>query len=283
MNISSIQPGVRKYAAPSRQPAAASSDTVSIGDDPASLPSMGAARRSSTTLFTAMIGLMALGAAAQAKSIDTRPGGRMGVHGMVVFGSPATGLYMSHIPMFHHPHDVQAFFKVSFPGADVFEDGTYTFQPERFALDDVIDGRLDTFKGTLFRGSFEGDGKPMRDVTVKVERVIDAAALRHDTPVPSTLEYRVIGTPQDAYVIHPITGAPDFDHLVRLDLSHSTLTAQDIAAGVRLVLPRPDKVEERITSGAVEATVKGTDRKVTIAVDRVLSTLVGPDFTDGPK
>ncbi|MGE3974950.1 MAG: hypothetical protein AB7F59_10530 [Bdellovibrionales bacterium] len=36
-------------------------------------------------------------------------------HGMVVFGKNAT--YVSHLPMFHAPHDYQLVMKVSFSGA----------------------------------------------------------------------------------------------------------------------------------------------------------------------
>ncbi len=120
---------------------------------------------------------------------DARPGGRVSVHGMVVFGSPSTGIYMSHIPMFHRPHDVQAIFKVTLPGDLAFQDGLYTFQPEPFSLDDVLLGRLDTMQGTLFRGSFEGDGKPLTAIDVKVERLLPGAqALKHDAPAVPGLE-----------------------------------------------------------------------------------------------
>ena len=217
---------------------------------------------------------------------DVQPGGRMGVHGMVVFGSPSTGLYMSHIPMFHKPHDMQAIFSVSFPGTDDFRDGLYTFQPQKFSLDDVLLGHLTTVRGTLYRGSFEGDGQPMRDVTVKVERVLGYTQLDMDSPPAPDLEYQVVGggtRGRDAYLFHPISKPPDFDQIVRLDLSRSNLTAQDLASGVRLIIDgRADRVQDRLVQGTVQATVAGTDRQVTIAVDRVLSTLVGPDFTDGP-
>src|SRR5262245_51746495 len=37
--------------------------------------------------------------------------GRVGSHGMVLFGTRGRG-YLSHIPMFQAPHDVQAIFEV---------------------------------------------------------------------------------------------------------------------------------------------------------------------------
>lgn len=216
---------------------------------------------------------------------DVHPGGRVGVHGMVVFGGADSGLYMSHIPMFHPPHDMQATFRVSLdpPTSQGFRDGLYTFQPERFSLDDLLLGNLTTMKGTLYRGSFEGDGIPLHDVSVKVERVLGYHTLTADSPAVPDLEYQVMGTSRDAYLFHPIAQAPDFDHIVRLDLSHSTLTAKDIADGVRLVIAgRRNNVDDRLRTGAVQATVQGTDRVVQIGVARTLSILVGPDFTDGP-
>jgi hypothetical protein len=184
-----------------------------------------------------------------------KPGGRMGVHGMVVFGSPSSGLYMSHIPMYMAPHDVQAYLKVTFPTTRSFQDGLYTFEPKRFSLDDLLLGRRNRMDGTLYQGSFEGNGKPLGSVTVKVETVLSANQLKSDTPLTPDLEYRVVGTPQDAYLFHPLSKAPDFDQIVRLDLSKSTLSADDLEKGVTLVFPGADAVAQRLAPGVVQATV----------------------------
>jgi hypothetical protein len=210
---------------------------------------------------------------------ENQPGGRVSVHGMIVFGSPESGVYLSHIPMFHPPHDIQAIFRVSLPGTRSFQDGLYTFQPERFSLDDLIAGRLSTIKGTLYSGSFEGDGQSLEDMTIHIDRVLEAVQLYNDAPQAPALEYTVIGTPQDAYLIHSIGKPPSFDQIVRLDLSQSTLTAADIQGSVHLVLSdRSDDVANHLAEGSIEANVAGTDRSVTVTVSKVLSILVGPMF-----
>ena len=44
------------------------------------------------------------------ESGDFPAGQRVGTHGMIVFGDKQGGVFMSHIPMFHRPHDVQPIF-----------------------------------------------------------------------------------------------------------------------------------------------------------------------------
>lgn len=190
---------------------------------------------------------------------DCRPGGRVGVHGMVVFGSPDSGVYMSHIPMYHAPHDMQAYFDISLPGTRKFQDGLYTFEPKKFSLDDLLSGQLNTIEGTLYQGNFEAGGKPLQDLTVRVNNVMEAKQLREDTPPEPVLEYEVLGNPKDAYLIHPISKAPNFDQIARIDLSKSTLTEADIKAGVHIVLPgKSDDVANRLSEGTVNAKVEGT-------------------------
>src|SRR5262245_58642322 len=80
---------------------------------------------------------------------------RPGVHGMVLFGGGDVPTYLSHIPMFRRPHDLQLVLQVSlqhpsWKGARTFLDTGYTVEPERMDLTALADGRLTAFTGTVF-------------------------------------------------------------------------------------------------------------------------------------
>ncbi len=74
-----------------------------------------------------------------------------GIHGMLVFGGQHTDsqfrspVYVSHLPMFMHPHEFQVIARVSGTAAGIYGDfaahfGTstiYTFKPEPFSIDEL--------------------------------------------------------------------------------------------------------------------------------------------------
>src|SRR5678816_2230731 len=73
--------------------------------------------------------------------------GRVGSHGMVVFGTPSQA-YLSHIPMFSAPHDVQLVAVGAFtslngsPLPESFSESLFTFLPDRISLDALRLGSL---------------------------------------------------------------------------------------------------------------------------------------------
>jgi len=206
-------------------------------------------------------------------ALDFSLGGRVGLHGMVVFGDSDTGLYMSHIPMFNLPHDVQVVFAVDFPAKrKSFADRNYTFKPRPFSLDDAILGNLKLIKGVLFAGNFEAGGEPIDDtLSVTIRGIAIAAKKLANLPAPpESLTYNVIG--DGRYLVHPISTSNDFDQILALDkpilaTSHQGDTPQVVIPGT------PNDVNSRLLAGNL---VFGSK------VSAELSTLVGPDFTDSP-
>ena len=76
-------------------------------------------------------------------------------HGMLVFGESA--VFLSHLPLFHSPHDYQVILEARFTPADVYETDrkksgstVYTLEPETFVLPDQIKAKK-PFKGTLYQ------------------------------------------------------------------------------------------------------------------------------------
>lgn len=164
-------------------------------------------------------------AAPAAETAETAVGG----HGMAVFGG-REGLYASHLPMFHTPHDSQIVlrFHLADAAADralretlAREPRLWTFDPETFDLLRFAPGHarpLREFKARFFEGHFERGGKPQAaGQRVLVDEVL---LFRRLNPAPreaATGRYRLIGQGSEWFAFKTIDRRPDFDHIVRLE------------------------------------------------------------------
>ncbi|WP_327085296.1 hypothetical protein OIE66_23380 [Nonomuraea sp. NBC_01738] len=152
-----------------------------------------------------------------------------GIHGMLLFGEGA--LYLSHLPMFHHPHNFHVLLEIDLGAAarGVLDADRkdpaplYTFLPDAFpiaGLDPAGGGPArDTLRGTLFRGHFERRGTRLaEDVEVRITNT----PRFHEFPMSGshafdrTLTYQGFGHPGELYLAHDITARPDFDQVVRV-------------------------------------------------------------------
>lgn len=152
---------------------------------------------------------------------------RLGVHGMVVFGEG--GAYLYHLPMWHGLHAWQIVIEARMDAAgrqlhdaDRAAGGTLvTFEPEPFALAALAPGF--EMKGRLYHGHFEQGGTPLPSadaaawVTFTVQRLLLVEPLRSSDPKPASAEYRFFGRGGEGFGIHVAHGAPDFDHILRLE------------------------------------------------------------------
>ena len=153
----------------------------------------------------------------------------MGGHGMAVFGG-REGLYASHLPMFHTPHDSQVLlrFHLADAAADkalretlAREPKLWTFDPEAFDLLRLGPGHvkpLREFKARFFEGHFERGGKPQAvEQRVVVDEVLLFRRLSPAQRKAATGRYRLIGKGSEWFAVKTIDRRPDFDHIVRLD------------------------------------------------------------------
>lgn len=167
----------------------------------------------------------------------------MGGHGMVLIGG-RDGLYASHLPMFHAPHDYQVVARLRFDApldaelraAFAGTPALWTLDPERFdltRLDPRSHDPLRTFVATVYAGHFERGGEARhRDVRVHVEEVLLFRRLDPAPVVREQLHYVAIGAGSERYLVKLIDSRPDFDHIVALD---------GVTADVKsLSLPRVD-------------------------------------------
>ncbi len=147
------------------------------------------------------------------------------VHGMFVFGGEKA-TYISHLPMFHAPHDYQAIFKVAFgdlPRSETLRhyelaqsQGAkfFTLEPEVMDLTEVMNGNRTTFIAMLYQGHFERGGERLGWVKVKVDKIVLAKRLDATLPQVSMGSYFVFGEKGEYFAAHLIGGKPSFDAIL---------------------------------------------------------------------
>jgi hypothetical protein len=205
-------------------------------------------------------------------------GTRVGSHGMVVVGTPSR-LLLSHIPMFHQPHDVQLILQARIEQSSAlpttFIDKLYTFVPDPLSLDDLRTGKLTTMKGTVYAGNFENGGTPLARVCVFVTGILHQHVLEANDKVPQPT-YFAQGTLNEAVVIHRIAGAPGYDQVLVATLTGVSEAA--LAEGVVLYATTTvDALNTRLRTA--QTLTLASAIPVVVTPRSELSCLVGPHFT----
>ena len=187
------------------------------------------------------LAIAAIVLAACGRHPEPEAGGRVGIHGMVLFGK--THHYLEHIPMFSPPHDAQILMRVTLrddKGAvitDDFSTGPFTVEPTaKWSLDDLIAKRLTTFAGNVHRGGFEQNGPLLRaGVRVTIDDVIISRPLPGSEPIAAgNQEYFVVGEPGDLYLSNVIRTERGFQQLLHVDAAPG--------AGKRITVPSADRL-----------------------------------------
>jgi len=123
--------------------------------------------------------------AREVSSAQLQPGGRSGLHGMVIFGKGS--YFIEHIPMLHPPHDFQIVASITIKNnlgkilqPDLSGQG-FTLKPaENFSLNDLIQGQFKSFKAEIYEGSFEQNGKlvsGLENVIIEINKIALARQL----------------------------------------------------------------------------------------------------------
>lgn len=156
-----------------------------------------------------------------------------GSHGMAVFGG-RDGLYASHLPMFHAPHDTQVLLR--FHLADHRVDASlrarlalrpqlWTLEPEHFDLHRLQPGHeqsLKQFTARFVQGHFERGGvQRFAGQTVVVDEVLLFKPLAfkpaNDAQVSrSAGSYLLLGAGREFFAVKEIDRRPDFDTIVAM-------------------------------------------------------------------
>jgi hypothetical protein len=149
-----------------------------------------------------------------------------GVHGMLLFGNQST--YVSHLPMFHSPHDYQLLFKVSlrdYPGSKTVEvykkskkntSEYFTLVPEIMDLSEIISGAKTIFSAEIYKGHFERGGQSLGLVQVHVEKLVFSKKLKaQDAEIKNS--YIVFGEAGEYFAAHIIQGQPSYDAILSVN------------------------------------------------------------------
>lgn len=153
-------------------------------------------------------------------------GPTFGQHGMALFGGSG-GLYASHLPMFHAPHDYQVILKLRISDKSLDDQlrrqlgstvALWTLSPEEFDLDRLAPGNkqpLTRFKADIVQGHFEQGGATRHAAaTVIVEKVLVFRKLSPTRAKEPGARYLQIGSGSERFLVKEIDSRPDFDHIV---------------------------------------------------------------------
>ncbi|HYX37883.1 MAG TPA: hypothetical protein VE954_32670 [Oligoflexus sp.] len=214
------------------------------------------------------------------------------VHGMVLFGDEQ--LYASHIPMFMIPHDWQALFKVTLKhtSADALElyktvqaPGTpqamFTLKPKPFLLPELLEGKIKSFKASLYQGNFENKGKLLlTDIDVVVEKVLEVSHLHASNPPLASLHYFSLQVKGKSYLVHKISALNNFDQIVQVEWINDARPPVST-----LTFNFPDNLLSKLKAGqyySLDAqgslTETSEESKAALKVVGEFYCTVGPDF-----
>ncbi|SFU27393.1 hypothetical protein [Pseudoduganella namucuonensis] len=191
-----------------------------------------------------------------------------GEHGMALFGGK-DGLYASHLPMFHAPHDYQVVLRLhaADPALDAAlksrldgKTALWTVAPEKFELDRLAPGARDPlrrFKADLVLGHFEQGGKTQYGgATLVVDQVLLFRQLSPAAKVDSHATYVQVGNGQQRFLIKEIDSRPDFDHIVSYRAAASASTAPVRVA--KNGMAEPDAAALAAALNALPSALRGT-------------------------
>lgn len=154
------------------------------------------------------------------------------IHGMLMVGGNT--IYLSHLPMFHSPHEYQAIVEADLgeAGGTIYREdrkshpteNVYTLQPqEKFVLPVMIQNPT-TFPAKIYRGHFERGGTAIAEsVPVKITKVIYFKKFETNARKPAGLYYILFGNSREQFVAHLITAKPDFDQVLRVKVDDDQL------------------------------------------------------------
>lgn len=200
--------------------------------------------------------LVALTATAEAAPHHHPSADKPSTHGMLVFGSKGK-VYVSHLPMFHTPHDYQLIAELELPekakaiylgsiAANPAEP-VYTLVPETFVLPEMV-AHPKPFGASLVRGHFERGGTEIAsEITVKLGRILHFRKFDPQAQRPALATYLLFGTAEESFVAHFISARPDFDHVARVNTSLVSKEKALVIVSERLEdlkpMPMPSRLE----------------------------------------
>jgi len=242
------------------------------------------------------------------------PDQRMASHGFILLPLDQPNyVWISHKPMFTSPHDFQLTFLATITNSTIDPvplptnisrlAHQWTLKPDRWSLNNLINGNLTSFQTELYLGDFEQTGTYLCNVTINIIRPLLTVVQLNGTAVEPYQPIRYISylasnasTRVDKhyhfYLLHQIRVQPDFDAIAHVTIDPKSCTT-DIDRTELVHLLEQDgnewafhgldnEVATRLTraSGPVHAQLLGdiySTSCVMQVVEEIQCTL-GPDF-----
>ncbi|GAC15766.1 hypothetical protein [Aliiglaciecola lipolytica] len=144
-----------------------------------------------------------------------------GIHGMVVFNH-ASALYVSNLPSYRKPHNVQLIYKLEAKDpALVFltrDADLVTIKPEPFNIQRLMRGESVTVKADVYIGHFDRGGSltyEQVELTFSEQKYL---RMLEDLGEPNNLQkYDEVELSHSVRaLVHQIQGAPSYDHIILL-------------------------------------------------------------------
>lgn len=180
-------------------------------------------KRALSVLLTMALAAATAPKAAAADASTSPTHDRAAIHGMLLFGHDA--LYVSHLPMFHSPHDYQAIAEIEFDAAgsalqrddaDRHPRAIYTVEPTADAVLSELFRDGSQFAVNVYRGHFERGGEKIATaVPVTVRRIIHFRRFEPSRHAPRD-RWLAFGHGQERFLAHRIEAPDDFDQVLAL-------------------------------------------------------------------
>ena len=177
-----------------------------------------------------LIGILAVGFSAiaeeQQEPLDPA---YVGVHGMVLV-SKASTLYAYHMPLYAKPHDAQILYKVGSKMAPVTflvkDADLVTIKPEPFNLQRLMRGESMKIVADVYMGHFERGGMlTYEGVEFNFDEQLYFRMLEDLESSSTRQKYDSVSLgKKERILIHQITQAPSYDHLILFYQQQSCMT-----------------------------------------------------------
>lgn len=199
---------------------------------------------------------------------------RPSIHGMAVVGHHK--VYLSHLPMFHSPHDYQVILEVEFDAeAKAIYDSSvtsatpelYTLAPdENFVLPAMVQVG-NSFPATLFKGHSERGGTAIvSGLQVKIVQVLYFKKFQPGKVQPEQAQYLFFGNDKEQFLAHIVTAKPDFDQIVNLQPTEVLAKS----GPVEMTLPHQKNVEPLKADSKLTGILKSDNSPIELNVLSVI-------------
>ena len=139
----------------------------------------------------------------------------VGSHGMVLIHDDKQGFFLSHLPLYNHPHDFQLIYKVQIKKSekviDLLGNKIITVLPDNFDLSRLVKGESFSINANVYQGHFERGGTKKFSTKLHFDKPILIKRVNPRFNSTSSIIYTVPISNQLEIFAHKIQQAPSFD------------------------------------------------------------------------